>query len=110
MPRKFSMHLDDEAVLRIEQLQRRTKSANIADLFRLSLLVLDEQVTWLRAGGGMFVQASPGAPLRPYHPLVSGDDLVMPPAPTAAPVNLPTALNTGGDYTERTRNKRAAAI
>lgn len=86
MSRKFSMHLDDAAVVRIEQLQRRTKSASVSDVIRLGLLVLDEQVNWLRAGGSMFVQSAPGAPLRPYNPILSGDEITVPPGPVASPV------------------------
>lgn len=114
MAKKFSMHLDDDAELRIEQLQRRTKSSGTADVIRLALLVLDEQINWLRAGGSMFVQASPGAPLRPYHPLLNSDDVLVPEAPASIAVmpsvyGNPTPKKNATDDGDRPAARKFAA-
>jgi hypothetical protein len=82
--KKFSMHLDDQAEARVNALQKRTRSQGTADVIRLALVVLEEQVNLLRSGGAMFVQR-PGGQLRPYNPLLESDpDLEAPAHPQSS--------------------------
>ncbi|MEO1610360.1 MAG: hypothetical protein AAFR90_13715 [Pseudomonadota bacterium] len=67
--KKLSVYFPEDAVRRMRRLKHAVRASNDADIIRLALTVLDEQVDIFRNGGQLFKHDGDGN-LLPYNPFI----------------------------------------